>query len=221
MSFPGPGGGVQLIFGKRTLYEDAVVYSSQWQGPSGGVNSGELIERYDPVVIGPYSVVLRADMEIRFNSSRFDSSSAIYRLNERRGQWVYYESTLDGPALSTTARRPGIYGVFNDEHGPRIRKPFVRNHKSYATGIVLPVVVVPVEDTGSGVDHRRTTVSLDGIEQIAYWDSRDKKLFMVVRDPNIMGARTIQVVAFDQIGNRTRLDATVEIPESGQRQGSN
>jgi len=212
VSFPGSGGELQLIFGKRTLYQDAVLYSSQWQEPSGGVNSGELIQRSDPVVIGPYSVVLRADMEIRFNSSRFDSSSAIYRLNERKGQWVYYKSTLVGPALSTTARRPGVYGVFNDEHGPRIRKPFVRKHKSYATGIVLPAVVVPVEDTGSGVDHRRTSVSLDGIEQIAYWDSQDKKLFMVVRDPNIMGARAIQVVAFDQVGNRSQLDATVEIP---------
>ena len=143
------------------------------------------------------------------------------RQNERKGEWVYYESTLDGTALSTTARRPGVYGVFNDEHGPRIRKPFVRNHKSYATGIVLPAVVVSVEDTGSGVDHRRTSVSLDGIEQIAYWDSQARKLFMVVRDPNIMGLRKIQVVAFDQMGNSSRLDATVEIPEYGQRQGSN
>ena len=221
VSFPGAGGGLQLIFGKRTLYEDAVLYSSAWQEPSDGANPGELIQRSDPVVIGPYSVVLRADMEIRFNSAGFDSSSAIYRLNERKGEWVYYESTLDGTALSTTARRPGVYGVFNDEHGPRIRKPFVRNHKSYATGIVLPAVVVSVEDTGSGVDHRRTSVSLDGIEQIAYWDSQARKLFMVVRDPNIMGLRKIQVVAFDQMGNSSRLDATVEIPEYGQRQGSN
>jgi hypothetical protein len=221
VSFPGSGGGLQLIFGKRTLYDDAVFYSSRWQGPSDGVNPGELIQRAAPVVIGPYSAVLRADMEIRFSSAGFDSSSAIYRLNERKGQWVYYESALNGAALSTTARRPGVYGVFNDEHGPRIRNPFVRTHKSYATGIVLPAVVVPVEDTGSGVDHRRTVVSLDGIGQIAYWDSQAKKLFMVIRDPNIMGPHTIQVVAFDQTGNRTRLDATVEIPESAQRQGSN
>ena len=200
--------GVRVVIPGGTVHFDPGVY------PEWIIANRPMVLRTTsgPVVIGPYSVVLRADMEIRFNSSRFDSSSAIYRLNERKGQWVYYKSTLVGPALSTTARRPGVYGVFNDEHGPRIRKPFVRKHKSYATGIVLPAVVVPVEDTGSGVDHRRTSVSLDGIEQIAYWDSQDKKLFMVVRDPNIMGARAIQVVAFDQVGNRSQLDATVEIP---------
>jgi hypothetical protein len=208
--------GLQLVFGRRTLYSDAVVFAAVWADTGGNSNPGELIPRSDPVLIGPYSAALRADMEIRFSAGSYDSTSAIYRLNELKGEWVFYESAAEHGSVRTTARRPGVYGVFDDHHGPRIRKPFVASKTSYATGQRRPLIVVPIEDTGSGLDHEETAVSLDGVGQIAYWDSRAKKLLVVVRDPNIMGPRSISVVAYDNIGNRSQLDATVEIPVTSQ-----
>jgi hypothetical protein len=203
--------GLQLVFGKNTLYTDAVVYAAAWKGNRSATDTGELVPRTTPVLIGPYSTTLRADMEVRFSTGPFGKNSAIYRLNEHRGEWVFYESATEEGSVRTTARRPGVYAVFDDAHGPRIRRPFVRTSRSYATGRKRPEIVVPIEDTGSGVDYRKTAVSLDGIEQIAYWDSRAKKLLVVVKDPNIMGPHAISVVAYDNIGNRSQLDASVDI----------
>jgi hypothetical protein len=211
--------GLQLVFGRQTLYADAVVYATSWSDTGGQVNPGELIPKSDCVLIGPYSATLRSDMEIRFSAGGFDSLSAIYRLNERKGEWVFYESAAERGSVRTTARRPGVYGVFDDRYGPRIRKPFVKLQKSYATGRRRPALVIPIEDTGSGLDHEKTSVSVDGVEQIAYWNSRAKKMFVVVRDPNIMGPRVISVVAYDNIGNRSQLDASVEIPVTSQSRG--
>jgi hypothetical protein len=204
--------GLQLVLGKRTLYADAVLFAMRWSDDGTATNDGELIRRSAPVLIGPYAATLQADMEIRFHApGSFDSTSAVYRLNERKGEWVFYETAADASSVRTTARRPGVYCVLADRYGPRVRRPFVRAHESYATGRRWPMIVVPIEDTGSGVDHRKTAVSLDGVEQIAYWDSKAKKMFVVVRDANIMGPRSLSVVAYDNIGNRSRLDATVDL----------
>jgi hypothetical protein len=211
---------VQMIFGERSLYTDMVFYALPWRAGGRAANPGELVPRFDPVRIGPSSARLRSDVEIRFLVDRLDSTTAIYRLNERKGKWVYYKSIVYRGVVSTTVRRPGVYAVFADKYGPRIRRPFVRTWRSYATGETRPQVVVPMEDTGSGVDHRKTSVYLAGIEQVAYWDSRSKKLLVVIRDQNIMGPQTISIVAYDNIGNRSHLETTVDIPHTLPPQGN-
>jgi hypothetical protein len=211
---------LQLVAGERTLYADQVVYAAPWRVRAGEIVQTDLIPRCDPVVIGPYSATLRADVEIRFTSSRPGSTTAIYRLNERKQKWVFYESEAVEGVLSTRAKRPGVYAAFSDETGPKIGRPSAHLRASYATGEKRPQIVVPVEDAGSGLDHRKTTVSLSGKGQIAYWDSQAKKLFVVVRDPNIMGRQAIAVVAYDQAGNRSELETTVEIPTTPQPQGN-
>ncbi|MGD8413714.1 MAG: M23 family metallopeptidase [Candidatus Latescibacterota bacterium] len=203
--------GLQLIFGQRTLYSDAVVYARSWTDAGVETTPRELIPRTDPVQIGPYSIRLRADMEVRLSVGYVDSTSAIYRLNERKGEWVFYESTAESGAVRTTARRPGVYCAFDDRFGPRIGAPLVRVRRSYATGRPRPVIEVPIEDSGAGVSHGKTGVFIDGIEQIAYWDSRSKKMFVTIRDPNIMGPRSISVVAYDNAGNRSQLEADIDI----------
>jgi hypothetical protein len=211
---------LQLVTGERTLYADQVLYAAPWRRVAGLDEQKDLVPAAGPVRIGPYSATLRADMEIRFLSSRLDSTTAIYRLNERKQKWVFYESEAAEGVLSTTAKRPGVYAVFSDETGPRIGKPFTRWRTSYATGKKRPEIVAPVEDAGAGLDYRKTAVFLAGAEQIAYWDSQAKKLFVVVGDPNIMGRQAISVVAYDQAGNRSQLDATIEIPRTTQPNGN-
>ncbi len=212
---------LQLIVGERSLYTDLILYATSWSDEAESVNPRELLPRADPVRLGPYSVTLRNDVEIRFLADRLDSTAAIYRLNERKGEWVFYESTVHRGLITTTAKRPGVYAVFADKFGPRIRRPFVRERMSYATGESRPEIAIPLEDSGSGVDYRRTSVYVAGIEQFAYWDSRSKKLLVVVRDQNIMGPQAISIVAYDKIGNRSHLDTTVDLPHSQQPQGDN
>ena len=192
-------------------YSDGVLYATRWPGHPGDLSPGELIPLGPVVRLGPYSLTLREDLELRFHVERADSVSAIYRLNERKGEWVYYDSVVDGMFVSTTAKRPGVYSVLDDRHGPRIRKPFMAERISYASSASVPEIVIPIEDTGSGVDDDRTVVYVDGIKQIARWDSPSKKMFILLADQNIIGRRAMSVVAYDKIGNRSQRDDVIDI----------
>ncbi len=206
---------LEIEFGERTLYEDAIL----WVGTS----YSHLIRNHNPwqgalqsrsglVKIGPFSLSLRADMQIRFRIDDPDSTCAIFRENVRTHKWVHYASTIEGDTVATTAKRPGVYAVFSDATPPSIGKPVMTRRLMYATGQRINELVIAIKDGGSGVDYRRCVVLLDGIKQIARWDGRAKKLFVLLRDRNIMGPRAITVVAYDNIGHRSQLDTTVDIP---------
>jgi len=200
--------GLQVVAGARSLYSDAVLFAARWGESS---KRSELVPRVDPVRIGPSSLVLQGDLEIRFACDRADTTTAVYRLREATRDWVFCPSTVYGRTVSAVVRQPGVYAVFADRHGPRIRRPFLSTWKSYATGEKEPEIVVPIEDTGSGVDHWRTLITLSGTTQIARWDPQVKKLFVRVRDPHIMGTQSVSIECYDRAGNRSQRDATVEI----------
>jgi hypothetical protein len=206
---------LQLEYGSETLYTDMIQYVSRWNGIG---NSGELELQRPPVQLGPYSSVLAGDVKIRFDGAS-DSSYAVYRLNENKSEWEYYPSETDESSVSTTAKRPGVYAVFSDRVPPRVREPVVGTWKSYATGRTQPEIAIGIEDNGSGVDFEKTTVLLDGLEQIFYWDNPAKKLFVVVWGDNIIGQREILITAFDKIGNRSIRGTTIDIPANRPPQG--
>jgi hypothetical protein len=143
----------------------------------------------------------------------------VYRLNENKPEWVFYPSETDKSSVATAAKRPGVYGVFSDRVPPRVHQPVVGTWKSYATGRTLPEIAIEIEDNGSGVDYEKTSVLLDGDQQIFYWDNPRKKLFVVVRGDNIMGRRELLITAFDKIGNKTVRQTSIEIPANRQPQG--
>jgi hypothetical protein len=204
--------GLELVFGERSLYTDAVFYARAWREAGMAVASGELLPRARGVRFGPYSLALRADVEIRFIVEGADSADAVYRLNEEKGEWVYYASVASGAIVSTTARRPGVYAVFADRRAPKVRRPFLSARRSYATGLSIPEIVVPIEDTGSGVDYERTAIYVDGVRRIAQWDPVAKKVFVPLRGENIIEPLAVSAVAFDRVGNRARADATLAAP---------
>ena len=199
----------ELGIGDRTAYAEQVFYVTAWDGDPR--NQQALYPRCRAVQIGPFSMTLRADMTLRFDVSELDSTDAIYRRAERSGKWVYYPSEIDSDMLTTTAKRPGVYTVLRDFSAPRITRPQVARRFIHATGQTRPEIQIRIEDDGSGVDYRRCAVFLDGIEQIARWDGRLKKLFVLIRDENIMGTQAMTVVAYDNVGHRTQLDVHVDI----------
>jgi hypothetical protein len=216
-AFPGqarvldfPGLGLQIGVGERTAYGDVVFYTTVWDGETG--NDQRLGLRSRPVQIGPFSLALRADMTLRFHVDAPDSVDAVYRRSERGGKWVFYPSEREGDTVSTAAKRPGVYAVFADAAPPAILRPMVAQRRIHALGRSVPEVQIRVEDTGSGVDYDRCAVFLDGVPQIVRWDGRLKKLFVLIRDENIMGTQALTVVAYDNVGHRTQLDAHVDIP---------
>jgi len=202
---------VSLRLSKRTLYGPAVFYALPWNGKSSDGN-GELRLLNRPVQVGPYSLTLRADMTIRLHVDQPDTSAAIYRLNERNNKWAYYESAVEGDTVTTKAKRPGVYAVLADAEAPRVGTMRVATHKSYATGTVLPQIVMPILDEGSGVDVSRLEVTLAGEKIVARWEGDTEKLFVVIRDGNILGPQTITVEAFDRAGNRIFVEREVVIP---------
>jgi hypothetical protein len=209
--------GLQVVAGVRSLYGDAVLFAARGDASA---KKSELVPRVDPVRIGPSSLVLQADVEIRFACDRADTTTAVYRLREATRDWVFCPSTVDRRMVSAVVRCPGVYAVFADRHGPRIRRPFVSTWKSYATGETEPEIVVPIEDSGSDVDHQRTVVTLSGTTQIARWDPQAKKLFVRVRDPHIMGSQSVSIECYDRAGNRSHRDETVEILRKPRPEGN-
>jgi hypothetical protein len=212
----GPPGNVKIVLDEGTLYGDAVVYAAPEYGIDADKGPG-LSQRSHAVRIGPYSLSLRSDMSIRFDVDAADTTDAVYRLTERTGRWAYYRSTTDGDTVSTKARRPGVYAVFSDTTPPAIRPPAVASRRIYATGERMREIVVAIDDAGSGVDYDRCAILLAGVQQIARWDVSTRKFFILVRDENIMGPQALTVVAYDNIGHRSQLAATIDIPRRTRR----
>jgi hypothetical protein len=206
-----PDLGLELRIDERTLYTDQMFYATTGPGTAADRNP-ELAARSGDVQVGPYSMSLKADMTLVFDVEAPDTTDAIYRRSERNGKWVFYPSEREESAVSTRAMRPGVYGVFRDVTPPAIRTPVVARRLIYATGAHLPEIRVAIDDEGSGVDDGRCAIYLDGVEQIARWDGRAKKLFVLLRDKNIMGTKALTVVAYDNVGHRTQLDTRVDIP---------
>jgi hypothetical protein len=216
-AFPGdarvldfPRLGLRVAVGERTAYGDVVFYTTGWDGDTG--NDQRLGIRSRPVQLGPYSLALRADLTLSFQVEAPDSIDAVYRRSERGGKWVFYPSEVEDGRVTTTAKRPGVYAVFADAAPPAILRPMVARRLIHALGRRIPEIQIRVEDTGSGVDYGRCAVFLDGVVQIARWDGRLKKLFVLIRDENIMGTQALTVVAYDNVGHRTQLDVHVDIP---------
>jgi hypothetical protein len=212
-----PAFDLELEYGEGTLFTDIVQYVSRWDGQH---SPRDLSPVHPPVRIGPGGAVLAEDLTIRFTGEA-DSVSAVYRLNERKGEWVFYPSETGGTSISTTAKRPGVYAAFSDPLPPRIVTPVVGQRKSYATGALRPELVIGIEDNGSGVDYKNTTVEVGGKKRVFYWDNPVKKLFVAVGDDNIMGRQKVSITAFDNAGNSSHLEYTVEIPAERQPQGNN
>jgi len=199
---------VELIVGARCFYGEQVLWMRR--PPPGMQPAGkgpELVVRGKPVLFGPASLVLKADVELRFTSGPYDSTDAIYR--QGGDGWDFYASVRDHDVISTMCRRPGLYAVFSDRFAPAIRRPVLHMRKPYSGGTAVRELVVPVEDAGSGVDDERTIIEVAGQRQIARWDFVSKKFFVTVREPNIIGDQDVRVVAFDQAGNHSEIDTTI------------
>ncbi len=204
---------VELVVAARSLRADQVLWvtDADTRMPT---DDGSLVPRSRRVRLGPSSLSLGADVELRFTGAAWDSTDAIYRLGDHEPRWSYYESVRDGIVLSTTLRRPGVYAVFADRTPPALRRAYAGERIRHADGARVPQIVVPVDDTGSGVDAERCVVRVDGRSRVFRWDFVDKKLFVELDDGNIIGAHRVEVEAYDRAGNRaTRVD-TVSIPRT-------
>ena len=195
--------GVELVVSARSLWGDQVLWLSN-ADTRRAEGDAAIVERSRRVRLGPASLSLRADVELRFTGVTWDSTDAIYRLDDRRPRWSFYASTRDGDVIVTTVRRPGVYAVLRDATPPVLRRAFVRRRRRWSDGARVAEIVVPVDDALSGVDAERCRVRVDGRDRVFRWDFVDKKLFVELDGGNIIGTHRVEVEAFDRAGNRAR-----------------
>lgn len=191
-----------------SLYGDAIVFV---RGVDVGDAAVELQRRSRAVRVGPAGLVVRSEMRVSIRVESADAKDAIYRLEGARS-WSYMASVRDSTGVVTaTSARPGVFAVLRDDVAPRLGDPRVRRVTSYATGAVVPEVVVPVDDAGSGFDESRLRVWVGGRRRVARWDFLDKKVVVSLTGEPIIGTQPVRVVAFDRIGNSSVLDTTIDI----------
>jgi hypothetical protein len=215
-SFPEFAGGTgRLSTREGALFSDAWLYLTTWEGDVGRTRyaKNELYPVVGPVRVGPLSLAFRSSIEITIQLGQTsDGREAFYKLAGGSNEWSFVSSFVRGDTVSAYIRTPGVYSVFVDTLGPRIGSPKVDFRKSYATGDRSPECAIRITDKGSGVDCERTEVYVDGNKQIARWDGNSQKMFVLVRNQNIIGVRDISVIAIDRAGNASRLDTELHIP---------
>jgi len=201
--------GIDVVAGAQSLYADTFLYVEGWRGSTVEKELGKngLRAVAAPVRLGPLSLALRHPIQIRYRlTTAVDGREAVYRFDNKKREWTYESSQLLGDTVTVDVNSPGVYGVFIDADPPRIAKVTINNKKSYATQDLLRELVIRVYDVGSGVDDERSEVFLNGTKRIARWDGFSKKMFVSLRGVEVDGTNELSVIAFDRVGNETRVD---------------
>jgi hypothetical protein len=211
--FPEIGVGVSTRGG--SFYTDTHVYLARWEGDVKRTSypRDAIVPASRAIRLGPVSLALKSSVEIRFSLGReVADNEAVFHFDERKKEWSFRSSFVHGDTVSSFVREPGVYAVFVDSVAPVISAPRVEMRKSYDTGESSPEIVVPIEDGGSGVDVEKAEIYIDANKQIARWDGFSQKLFVLVRNQNIIGERDLAITAVDRVGNRSNLSTRITIP---------
>jgi hypothetical protein len=205
--------GFGIVASEQSLYGDALMHVGQWRSklPAGIVDERLYDLVAEPVEVGPMSLALRKPVEIRFTAvgDDVDERAAVYRLDEGKGKWGHESSEVRIDTVVTWVRNPGVYAVLVDREAPRITHPRLIKRRSYATKTLSTEIVVKIEDEGCGVDDTRTEVWLDGKKRIARWDGFSNTMFVPVREDNGGTHHHVVVVAYDRVGNQSRIETRV------------
>ncbi len=203
-----PGMGVEVAVAADALYTDAVVFATR-AGTDRVRASDGLLRMSVPVRIGPVGWVTRRGFVLCMDAPGNGERDAIYRFDDRRRTWTYVSGTRDGDTITGRSSRPGVFAILRDTTPPWLGAPRLEWPSSYFTGEPQAEINVPVEDRGAGIDERRITVTVGGIERYARWDFAKKIIVVPLRGEPIIGPQSVQVVVFDKVGNRSVADATI------------
>lgn len=215
--------GAGLSVGGGSLYGNALLYLAAWERSCAGAlpEGAGLRAATEGVRFGPVSAVFKGPVEIRFFAGGAGGGkAAVFRFDERKGSWSMRPSSARGDSVSAPVREPGVYAVLIDSLAPSIGAPNLAARRSFATGSTVYEAVIPITDKGSGVDADRTEVYLNGKKQIARWDGFSEKVFVILRDENIIGVHDLAIVAADRLGNSTRLVTQLHVPAPGTKGGT-
>ncbi|UCH83135.1 MAG: M23 family metallopeptidase [Candidatus Latescibacterota bacterium] len=201
--------GGRVFFGtlEESFYSDTFVYLTEWRGRIDQTDypAEEIVPVTGAARLGPLALVCKGSIELGFMTDQAgDGREAVFRFQGRTKEWSFVSSFVRTDTVSAYIGSPGVYAVFRDTLAPRIDDAFVASRRSYATGTATPELVIPIEDEGSGLDYEKTEVYIDETKQIARWDGFVQKMFVLLRNQNIIGEHNLRVVAADRVGNTSQ-----------------
>ncbi len=203
-----PALGVTVSVAPGTLFGDGVVFVTRAQTEHAKTANG-LVSVSDPVRVGPAGWVTRRGFDLRIEAPGCGEHDAVYRFDDRKRTWSFLGGARDAAGITARSTRPGVFAVLRDGTPPWLGAPQLAWPASYATGLPVAEILVPVEDRGSGIDDTRITVTVGGRERYARWDFAKKKIVVTLRGEPIIGPQPVHVVVFDKAGNQSVADATV------------
>jgi hypothetical protein len=203
-----PALGVSVSVPPDGLFGDGVVFVTRAQTGRVTANNG-LVMVSDPVRVGPVGWVTRRGFDVRLEAPGSTERDAVFRFDDRKRTWSFLAGERDAAGITARSTRPGVFAVLRDTTPPWLGSPQLTWPQSYATGKPYAEILVPVEDSGSGIDDTRITVTVGGVERYARWDFAKKKIVVALRDEPIIGPQPVHVVVFDKAGNQSVADATV------------
>ncbi|MCZ6767261.1 MAG: M23 family metallopeptidase [bacterium] len=193
---------------EHSLYSSAFVFLTPWDEEAAGENG--LVPAGTPVRLGPASLAIKNKIEFRFETRAQDGREAVYKFDERKSEWRYAGSVVDGDSVVAGIGSPGVYRVMIDTDPPVISKPQLKKRRSYATKEQIPEIVIPIEDIGSGVADENVVIEINGQKQIARWDGYSSKFYIPVHEA-ANGRYDVDVVAFDNVGNTSKLISRIQV----------
>lgn len=204
---------------EHSLYSNAFVFLTGWDGEVAHENG--LVPAGTPVRVGPASLAIKNKIEFRFEIRAEDGREAVYKFDERKSVWRYAGSVVDGDSVVAGIGSPGVYRVMIDTNPPVITKPQLKKRRSYATNEWIPEIVIPIEDIGSGVADENVVIEINGQKQIARWDGYSSTFYIPVHEA-ANGRYDVDVVAFDNVGNTSKLISRIQVasPRKGSKANS-
>ncbi len=211
--FQVPGGRTFFATRSESFFSNAfVMISITAETHSNHVVSSQGLERIGKaIVLGPGSLAFDEGIMLgRYGPELTNAAASFYKWGEGKGRWMYCRTWRENDTLSTRASSPGRYAVLADHEPPQIGIPSAAVKTMRASGDKYPEITLKITDRGAGVDDGTTEIYVDNRKVIARWDIFDKKMFILLRNQNIMGQHELMVIARDRVGNESRLQTTLD-----------
>lgn len=158
--------------------------------------------------LGPDTEPLNKPVTIRYqmaDSISHEDRWAFYKLDRHHRSFQYLASHKDGSAVVTNVDQMGTFYLIRDTTGPEVNHP-----KVYKRNDGRWLASVKVEDNLSGIDFRHSLFYVNGVRGIAEYNPEAKKLVYYLPSFRPATVNHLDVVVYDQCGNKTHRKYTVK-----------
>ncbi|WP_372635901.1 M23 family metallopeptidase [Fodinibius sp.] len=179
------------LFPKHTFYDTVSVTLSS--------------KRYAPdsvkVTVGPeaYPVDKSYELRVERDSMLTDTSRlSFYKYNERYDNWYPIPTRFTENHILAESRTLGTFISRRDTTPPELSRPRLHQRPDGQW-----LIYINAEDKLSGIDHKRTRISVNGRRGLAEYEPEDQRIAYYHPDFSPSSTMDIRIILYDRMGNRT------------------